>query len=178
MRPKVLDQPLPMRGQGIQAADADCQSPRRPPIGESNDPDRRRSPIPAGGGCRNHSHANSAPDHLAYSIESGNADAQLQVTAGAGRVIFHLLLEGMTGGETNIVVTKGLAKRDRPLMAHHMTAGCDKHKPVFGKGKRLKFFGRIDLVPDDADLGKVLGDGAHNLAAGTLLQIDVDLRMQ
>ena len=103
MRPKVLDQPLPMRRQGIQAADADCQSPRRPTIGERNDLDRRRSPIPAGCGCRNHGHANSATDHLAYSIESGNADAQFQATARAGRVIFHLILEGMTSREADIV---------------------------------------------------------------------------
>jgi len=178
MRPKVLDQPLPVGGQGCKASDADRQSPRRPGIGERNDPDRGRSPIPAGGGCRNHSHANPAPDHLAYGIEAGNADAQFQATARAGRVIFHLILEGMTSREADIVVTKGLAKCDRLLTAHHMIAGCDKHKPILGKGKRLKFFGGIDLVPDNADLGKVLRDGAHNLAAGTLLQIDVDLRMQ
>ena len=41
----------------------------------------------------------------------------------------------------------------------------------------MQFFGRIDLIPDDTDLGKVLGDGAHDLAAGPLLQIDVDLGM-
>ena len=35
-----------------------------------------------------------------------------------------------------------------------------------------------DLVPDDTDLGKILGDGAHNLATGTLLQVDVDLGME
>jgi hypothetical protein len=58
-----------------------------------------------------------------------------------------------------------------------MIAGGNEHQPVFGEGKRLQFFGRIDLVPDDTDLGKVLGDGAHDLAAGTLLQIDVDLGM-
>jgi hypothetical protein len=108
---------------------------------------------------------------LAYGIEPGNADAQFQATAGAGRVVFHLLLEGMTGGEADMVIAKGLAKSDRPLTAHHMTTGRDQHEPVFRKGKRLKFFSGIDLVADDADLGKILCDGAHNLAAGTLLQI-------
>jgi uncharacterized protein YoaH (UPF0181 family) len=41
---------------------------------------------------------------LACGIKSGNADAQFQATAGAGRVIFHLLLEGMTSGEADIIV--------------------------------------------------------------------------
>ena len=176
-RPKVLDQPLPMGGQDCKAADADCQSPWGPGIGERNDPDRCRTPIPAGCGCRNHSHANSAADDLAYSIESGNADAQFQATAGASRVIFHLLLKGMTSGKADIVVTKGLAKRDCALVAHEMIAVGNEHKPIFCKGKRLKFFSWIDLVPYDTDLGKILGDGADNLAAGTLLQIDVDLGM-
>ena len=76
-----------------------------------------------------------------------------------------------------MVIGKGIAKRDRPLMAHHMIARRDQNEPVFRKRKGLKFFSGIDLVPDNADLGKVLGDGAHNLAAGTLLQIDVDLRL-
>jgi hypothetical protein len=35
-----------------------------------------------------------------------------------------------------------------------MIAGGDEHQPVFGRGKRLQFFGRIDLVPDDTDLGR------------------------
>src|SRR5215469_1829423 len=178
MRPKVLDEPLPIGGQGIQAADADRQSPRGPGIGERNNPDRCRSPIPAGRGCWNHGHSNSAAYDLAYSIECGNADAQFQATTGPGRVIFHLLLEGVTSSEADIVASEGLAKRDRPLMAHRVIAGRNEHKPIFGEGKRLQFFSGIDLVPDDADLGKILRDGAHNLAAGALLEIDVDLGME
>jgi hypothetical protein len=142
-----------MGGQGCKAADADCQSPRGPAVGQRNGPDRCRSPIPAGCGCRNYSHPNPAADHLACGIKSGNADAQFQATAGAERVIFHLLLEGITSGEADIIVSKRLAKRDRPLIADHMIAGGNEHQPVFGNGKRLQFFGRIDLVPDDTDLG-------------------------
>jgi hypothetical protein len=41
----------------------------------------------------------------------------------------------------------------------------------------LQFSSGIDLVPDDDDLGDVSGDGAHNLAARTPLQINVDLGM-
>ena len=77
-------------------------------------------------------------------------------------MIFYLLLKGMTSSEADTIVSKGLAKRDRPLIAHHMIAGGDEHQPVFGKGKRLQFFARIDLVPDDTDPGKVLGDGARS----------------
>jgi len=177
-RLKVLDEPLPMGGQSCKAADADYQSPGGPGIGQRNDPDRCRSAISPRCRCRKHSHANSATYHLAYRIEAGNADAQFQATAGADRVIFHLLLEGMTSGEADIVIIKDLAKRDRPLMAHHMTAWCNEHKPIFGKGECLQFLSGIDFIPDDTDLGMILRDGAHNLAARTLLQIDVDLGME
>jgi hypothetical protein len=53
----------------------------------------------------------------------------------------------------------------------------DHYKPVFGKWEGLQLFGGIDLVPDDADLGQVSSDGAHDLATGALLQIDVDQGM-
>ena len=166
-----------MGRQGCKTADANCQTTRRPGIDERDDPDRRGPLVPAGCHCREHSHTNSATNHLANGIESGKADTQFQATAGAGRVVFHLILEGITNREANMVIGKGIAKRDRPLMAHHMVARRDQHEPVFGKRKGLKFFGGIDLVPDDADLGEVSGDGAHDVAAGTLLQIDVDLGM-
>ena len=167
-----------MSRQGCKTADAVCQTPRRPGIDERDDPDRRGPLVPAGRRCREHSHANSAANHLANGIKSGKADAQFQAAAGAGRVVFHLVLEGITSREADMVIGKGIAKRDRPLMAHHMIARRDQHEPVFGKRKGLQFFGGIGtVIPDDADLGEVSGNSAHDVAAGTLLQIDVDLRM-
>jgi hypothetical protein len=174
----VLDELLPRRSQSCKAADADRQATWRPGVDERDDPNRGGALVPAGCRCRKHSHADFAPDHLANGVEDGQADTQFQTTACAECVVFDRVLEGITGSEANMVKGKGIAKCDRPLMAHHMIAGCNEHKPIFGKGKRLKFFSGIDLVPDDTDLGKILGDGAHNLAAGTLLQIDVDLGME
>ena len=58
-----------------------------------------------------------------------------------------------------------------------MIARRDQHKPVFGKGEGLQLFGGIDLVSDNADLGKVSSDGAHDLAAGALFQVDIDQGM-
>jgi hypothetical protein len=40
-------------------------------------------------------------------------------------MIFHLILEGITSSKANMVIGKGIAKCDRPLMAHHMIARCD-----------------------------------------------------
>ena len=74
-------------------------------------------------------------------------------------------------------IGESIAKRDRSLLAHHMIAWRDQHEPVFGKRKGLKFFGGINLVSDDADVGEASGNSAHDVAAGTLLQIDVDLGM-
>jgi hypothetical protein len=166
-----------MGRQRCKAANADCQTTRRPGIDERDDPDRRGPLVPAGCRCRNYSHTNPATNHLTNGIETGKADTQFQTTARTGRVVFHLILEGITSREANIVISKGIAKRDCALMAHHMIARRDQHQPVFRKRKSLQFFGRIDLVPDDADLGEVSGDSAHDVAAGTLLQIDVDLGM-
>ena len=158
-----------MGRQGGEAADADSQATRRPGVDEREDPDRRGPLVSAGSRCRNHSHANPAANHLANGMESGKADTQFQATAGAGRMVFHLILEGIPGREANMVIGKGIAKRDRPLTAHHMIAWRDQHQPVLGERKSLQFFGRIDFISDDADLGEVSGDSAHDVPAGILL---------
>ena len=158
-----------MGRQSSKVADADCETTRRPGIDEPNDPDRCGPLAPAGCRCRNHSHADSATNHLANGIETGKADTQFQATAGAGRMVFHLILEGIPGREANMVIGKGIAKRDRPLTAHHMIAWRDQHQPVLGERKSLQFFGRIDFISDDADLGEVSGDSAHDVPAGILL---------
>jgi hypothetical protein len=76
-----------------------------------------------------------------------------------------------------MIVGKGIAKRDRRSLAHDMIAGRDQHEAVFCKRKGFQFLGGVDLVSDDADLGGVPGDGAHDVTAGALLQIDVDQGM-
>ena len=119
--------------------------------------------VSTGCGCRKHSHTNAAANHSANTIESGEAETQFQVAARAGRVVFQLILEGIPSSQANMVIGKGIAKRDRPLMAHQVIARRDQHQPVFGKRKGLKFFCRIDLVPDDADFGYVSGDSAHQV---------------
>ncbi len=58
-----------------------------------------------------------------------------------------------------------------------MIARRDQHEPIFGERKGLQFFGRIDLVSDNADVREVSGDRTHDVTAGTLLKIDVDLRV-
>ena len=52
-----------------------------------------------------------------------------------GRVVFQLILEGIPSSQANMVIGKGIAKRDRPLMAHQVIARRDQHQPVFGKRK-------------------------------------------
>jgi hypothetical protein len=85
-----------MGRQSGKAANADCETTRRPGIDERDDADRRGPLVPAGRRRRNYSYANPAPNHLANGIESGKADPQFQTTAGAGGVVFHLILEGIT----------------------------------------------------------------------------------
>ena len=167
-----------MGRQSGKAADADCQTTRCPGVNERDNPDRRGPLVPASCRRRNHSYANTATNHSANGIEAGQADTQFQATARPGRVVFHLILEGVPSREANMVIRKSIAKRDRALMAHNMIARRDQHEPVFRKRKGSQFFGGIDFVPDDADLGKISGDSAHDVAAGTLLQIDVDLRVE
>jgi hypothetical protein len=165
-----------MRRQSCEGADADCQTTRCPGIGERDDPDRRGALIPAGCRCWNHSQTNSATNHLASGIEAGKADTQFQATAGAGSVVFHLILEGVTRRKANMVISKGIAKQDRPLLAHHMISRRDQHEPVLGEGKCLKFFCRIDLVPDDADLGEASSDSAHDVTAGIVEKLYIHTR--
>jgi hypothetical protein len=133
--------------------------------------------VSAGWGRRNHSHANPATNYVANGFEPGKPDTQSQATARADRVVFHLILERITGRKTDMVVGEGIAKRDRPLLADRMIARCDQDEPVFGKRKGLQFFGGVDLVTDDTDLGEVSGDSAHDVAAGMLLELDIDQGM-
>ena len=58
-----------------------------------------------------------------------------------------------------------------------MISRGDQNEMILGKRKRLQFFGGIDLVADDADFSEISSDRAHDVAAGMLLKIDVDLRM-
>jgi hypothetical protein len=90
-------------------------------------------------------------------IEPRQADTRFQAAARPRRVVLHLILKGIAGGKANMIMGEGIAKRDRAL-AHHMIVRRDQHQPVFGKRKCLQFFGGIELVPDDADLGDVFGD--------------------
>ena len=106
-----------MGRQSCKTVDADCQTARRPGIDERDDPDRRRPLVPAGCRCRNHRQANSATNHPANGTEAGKANTQFQATTGAGSVVLHLILEGVTSRKADMVKGKGIAKRDRPLMA-------------------------------------------------------------
>ena len=64
--------------------------------------------VAAGGGSRNHGHTNAAADDLTNRIEVGQADAQFQATARAGRMVLHLILEGVARRETDMVMGKGI----------------------------------------------------------------------
>ena len=66
--------------------------------------------VPPGGCCRNDSDANSAPDHLANGLEAGKPEPQFQVMAGAGRVVFHLILQGIADSEADMVTAEGIAE--------------------------------------------------------------------
>ena len=99
-----------MGRQSCKAADADCQTARRPGIDERYDPNRRGPLVSASRRRRNDSYANSATNHLANGIESGKTDAQLQATAGAGRVVFHLILQGIADSEADMVTAQGIAE--------------------------------------------------------------------
>ena len=66
--------------------------------------------IAAGCRCRNHGHADAATDHLANRIEIGQADAQFQAAPRAGRMVLHLILEGVARREADMVISKGITK--------------------------------------------------------------------
>ena len=106
----MLGKLLSMGRQSCKAADADFQTTRRPGIDERDDPDRRGPLAPAGRRCRDHSYPDSATNHLANGIETGKADTQFQAAACAGRVVFHLILQGVARREANMVIGEGITK--------------------------------------------------------------------
>jgi hypothetical protein len=66
--------------------------------------------VPPGGCCRNDSDANSASDHLANGLKARKPEPQFQVTAGAGRVVFHLILQGIADSEADMVIAESIAE--------------------------------------------------------------------
>ena len=97
----MLDKLLPLDRQSGKAADTERQSSRRPGIDKRNDPDGGGSFVPVGCCCRNNSDAKAAADHLAERLETRKPESQFQVTAGADRVVFHLILQGIAGREAD-----------------------------------------------------------------------------
>jgi hypothetical protein len=177
MSPQVLDEPLPMWRQSRKVADAYRQTSRRPGIDQRDDRDRRRPLVPMGRRLRDHSHANSGANHSANGVKPRKPNPEFQAAASASRVVLHRILEGVARREANLVISKSIAKPDGALMAHRMITWRDQHESVFREWKSLKFFGRIDFVANDANVGEVSGDSAYDVAAGTLLEIDIDLRI-
>jgi len=54
--------------------------------------------------------SDAAADHLANRVKIGKADAQFQSAACAGRMILHLVLEGVARREADMVIGKGITK--------------------------------------------------------------------
>ena len=105
----MFNEPLPGERQGGKAADADCQTARRPSIGQRDDPERRTSVAPSRRRW-NHSDPDAATNHLANRIEIRQADTQLQAAPGPSRMVFHLILEGVARREADMVIGKGITK--------------------------------------------------------------------
>ena len=123
----MLDKLLALDWQSGKAADTDRQSSRRPGIDKRNDSDGRGSLVPAGCCCRKNGDAKAAADHLAERLETGKPQPQFQVAAGANRVVFHLILQGIASREANMVITKSIAEGDGPLPGHRMVSRCDQN---------------------------------------------------
>ena len=105
----MLHEPLPGGRQGRKAPNADHEAARRPGIRQRDDPECG-PPIAAGRCCRNDGDSDAAADHLANRVKIGKADAQFQTAACAGRMILHLVLEGVARREADMVIGKGITK--------------------------------------------------------------------
>ena len=93
-----------------QTAHANRQSPWRPRVCERDDPDRHRPAAAARRRRRYDGQADPASDHTTDRVETGNADPQPEVQAGARRVVIQHLLQRMAGDKPDVIIVEGLVK--------------------------------------------------------------------
>ena len=99
------------------------------------------------------------------------------MSSGAGRMVIQNLLKRMAGHKPDVIVVKGLSKRDLPAPAQCVPMRCDQDQVIDGERKGFHLGSGNSLIAGDPYIGEVRGDGADNLAARPLFQVDIDIRM-
>ena len=99
------------------------------------------------------------------------------MSSGAGRMVIQNLLKRMTGHKPDVIVVEGLSKRDLPAPAQCVLMRCDQDQVIDGERKGFHLGSGNSLIAGDPYIGEVRGDGADNLAARPLFQVDIDIRM-
>lgn len=118
-------------------------------------------------------HADAPLDHAADRIEPVQAHPQLERTAGAGSVGREMRLQRPAVAEADQRLVQHLPERDAAPLRQGMARRHGEHDPI---EKERPGFERAEIgrVGDDAEIGKPTRQSIDGLAAGALLEIDVD----
>lgn len=159
------------------AAHTNRESPWRPGVCQRDDSDRHRAAAAASRRRRYDGQTDPASNHPTDRIETGKAKSHPEVEAGAGRVVIQHRLQRMAGDKPDIIVVEGLAKHDLPAPAQCVLRRRDKDQVIDGERKGFHLRRRDSLIAGYPYISEVRGNGADDLAARSLLQVDIDVRM-
>src|SRR5215467_1036640 len=164
-----------MHRQRSQVSNANGVVTKRPGVCEGVDFDRHRSLKPTGSGFRQHGKADSAFGQSTNGIKPAQPDTYIEPPAEPRRIMIQKLLERAAERRTYEVVIEDLSKCDLSLLTKGMLPWPDNNEADLSDRIGLQFVGRIDCFCDDADVRNALGDQPHNLSAGTILELEIDI---
>jgi uncharacterized protein len=86
-------------------------------------------------------------------------------------------LQGAAGRQAHEILVQRLAERDAAALGERMTVRHDQHQAIQGEGHGLEFRRGVDRVGYDAELDPSARDRTHDLRAGALFDLEVDIWM-
>lgn len=172
----MLDQLSRMGRQLGKAADAKGQMPQRPRIRQVDDPDRHRSAIAARGSFGYDADTDTLLHHAADAVKSADADTKFEAVPRPRRMLPKMLLKRTPLAQSNKRLVEHLAEGDVPAARQLVSTRHRENQSVDAERERLQV-AKVDDIGDDAGIDDAFRHRLHDLVAGPLLQIDVDIGM-
>src|SRR5690606_7467883 len=177
MLDQMVDE-LPRKGrQVVQPPHADLQLAHSPRVGKPDDADGMARFQPIGHGTGQYADAGFGLHHAAQCFEARYLDADVEADAHFRGDVGHEALDGASLVERDAAEPRRLGEVNDLPGSKRMIAGDGKDEAVFLIGDDLQLVGP-DVAGEYADIDRPFRNGAGNVRAEALLQVDVDMRVR
>src|SRR5258705_1220089 len=173
---QMLDQLMRRFRQRLEAAGADREPPVGPAVANPHHIDLHRARATPRRDFRHHRNADAGGDHLADRVEIVEPGAKAQPRAEFCRMPAYMCMQGARGDQADEIAFLHLAEIDLTPARQLILARGNQHQAVFAVGNPLNTLGQR-MLGREPEIGGAGGDGARNLAAFALLDVDRDARM-